>query len=117
MHIIFDFIYFLFFSDDSWDDRDAQVVCRMLGFSRNGATAVLYSTYGSVVDNFIMDDVNCDGTEDSLEDCSYSPTDNCSEREGAGVICTDTASIQLIGGQTSKYSSEGNVLSGGRPIW
>ena len=62
----------------------------MLGFSRNGATAVLYSTYGSVVDNFIMDDVNCDGTEDSLEDCSYSPTDNCGTSEGAGVICRGT---------------------------
>ena len=90
MHIILDFNYFLFFSDDYWDDSDARVVCRMLGFSSNGATAVLYSTYGSVVDNFIMDDVNCDGTEDSLEDCSYSPTDNCGTSEGAGVICRGT---------------------------
>ena len=84
----------------------------MLGFSSNGATAVLYSTYGSVSTNFIIDDVNCDGTEETLQDCSYNPTHNCGSSEGAGVICLPT--ILLTGGQSSR---EGNVLYDGRPIW
>ena len=78
---------FSVFSDDSWDNRDAKVVCRMLGFSSNGARAVSRSAYGYVVDNFIMDDVNCAGTEETLDDCRYNSRDNCSRREGAGVIC------------------------------
>ena len=92
----------------------------MLGFSSNGATAVLYSTYGSVSTNFIMDDVNCAGTEESLEDCSYNPRHNCGSSEGAGVICRTTSpafDITLVGGTPSTSSAEGNVLYQGRPIW
>ena len=44
-------------SDDRWDYLDAQVVCSMLGFSSYGAMATSYSTYGTVSDDFIMDDV------------------------------------------------------------
>ena len=78
---------YIFFSDDSWGNRDAQVVCRMLGYNSNGAIAKSGSTYGSVSTNFIMDDVNCIGTEETLEDCNYSPSHNCGSSEGAGVIC------------------------------
>ena len=85
----------------------------MLGFSSNGATAVKYSTYGSVSTNFIMDNVNCDGTENTLEDCSYFPTHNCGSTEGAGVICR-SFDITLVGGSSG---AEGNVLYQGRPIW
>lgn len=34
-----------------------------------------------------MDDVTCDGTEDSLLDCGYKKKDNCGRGEGAGVVC------------------------------
>ena len=44
-------------SDDRWDYLDAQVVCSMLGFSSYGAMATSFSTYGTVSDDFIMDDV------------------------------------------------------------
>ena len=93
------------------------MVCRMLGYSQYGAIATSRSTYGSVVDDFIMDDVNCAGTEGTLEDCSYNPIDNCGSSEGAGVICRTTSpafDITLVGGPSS---AEGNVLYQGRPIW
>ena len=83
----------------------------MIGF--NVATAVSRSTYGSVPTNFIMDDVNCAGTEETLADCSYNPTHNCGGHEGAGVICR-RFDITLVGGPSS---AEGNVLYQGRPIW
>ena len=75
------------------------------------ATAVSRSTYGSVPTNFIMDDVNCAGTEGTLEDCSYNPIDNCGSSEGAGVICRSTTTpfdITLVGGTSSTLSAETN---------
>ena len=43
--------------DDSWDDNDARVVCRQLGYS----TGVFHAPFGSVADAFSMDNVNCAG--------------------------------------------------------
>ena len=68
------------------------------------------STYGAVPDDFIMDNVNCDGSEKTLFDCSYLPTDNCGTTEGAGVVCYD---MELIGGSVI---NEGNIYFMGRPI-
>ena len=76
-----------YFSDDAWDRKDAQVACRMLGFIPEYAENTTKSRFGNVEDNFIMDDVACKGTEDSLEDCRYHGIDNCEGKEAAGVIC------------------------------
>ena len=75
------------FSDDSWDRRDAQVVCTMLGFSPSGARATLDSAFGQVEATFIMDEVNCTGEESSLEQCPHNTVHDCGSYEGAGVIC------------------------------
>ena len=75
------------FSDYRWDDKDAQVVCRTLGFSDKNATATTRSKFGKVSAVFIMDDVNCDGTESHVSLCPHDATDNCGASEGAGVIC------------------------------
>ena len=42
-----------------------------------------------MLDDFQMDDVNCDGTEETLGDCKYIKNDNCGTHEGAGVVCSD----------------------------
>ena len=76
-----------YFSDDAWDQKDAQVVCRMLGFNPEYAENTTKSRFGNVEDNFIMDAVACKGTEDSLEDCRYRGIDDCDGKEAAGVIC------------------------------
>ena len=72
--------------DDSWDDTDAGVVCGQLGF--DVGTATWRSEFGPVPDVFAMDDVDCTGSEARLQDCTYSPTDNCGGGEGAGVRCS-----------------------------
>ena len=46
------------FSDDDWDDKDAAVVCRMLGYNSSFAKAVIGSTFGSVPSTFEMDEVS-----------------------------------------------------------
>ena len=43
--------------------------------------------FGSVPDNFEMDDVMCIGSENRIEDCPHKDTDNCAVSEGAGVVC------------------------------
>ena len=58
----------------------------MMGY--NDGVATVRSKYGRVVDNFIMDDIQCDGGEKFLFDCNYLSKDDCTEEEGAGVICT-----------------------------
>lgn len=70
--------------DDSWDLNDGHVICRMMGFS--GAESV--SSRLTVPDDFIMDNVGCDGSEEDINDCYHLDVDNCGTREGAGVTCS-----------------------------
>lgn len=46
--------------DDSWDIKDANVVCRMLGMG-NATAATVRAKYGQGVGIVWMDDVNCTG--------------------------------------------------------
>lgn len=48
--------------DDSWDIKDASVVCSMLGMG-NATAAVFRAKYGQGASNMPiwMDDVNCQG--------------------------------------------------------
>ena len=78
--------------DDQWDDKDAKVVCGMLGF--NSGTGIKgHTTKGSPFgnltrSNFIMDEVKCTGKEHSILDCQHETTHDCGRGEGAGVRCS-----------------------------
>ena len=73
--------------DDLWDDVDAGVVCRFLGFQ--GGIAVIGGAYGSGEGPILLDDVRCSGSENSLADCPNNGwgNSNCMHVEDAGVIC------------------------------
>ena len=71
--------------DDSWGSNEANVVCRQLGFTYGDAFP--NSHWGSVPSTFSMDNVGCTGDEMYLQDCDYSPSDDCGGGEGAGVHC------------------------------
>jgi len=83
--------------DDSWDHNDASVVCAILGFRRSTAVAKRYSLYGSVPNDFSLDDVGCEGSETSLDNCPHNLEENCGSSEGAGVRCPGTT-VSLVGG-------------------
>merc|ERR1719435_525317 len=74
--------------DDGWDDTDANVVCKELGFSSGG-----YSTKESYFGKVDLerqsgfDEVRCSGRESSLVDCRHESHDDCGDGEGAGVVC------------------------------
>ena len=38
-----------------------------------------------------MDNVECSGIEEGLDNCTYSDSHDCTASEGAGVVCIGTA--------------------------
>ncbi|XP_062600800.1 scavenger receptor cysteine-rich type 1 protein M130-like [Saccostrea cucullata] len=74
--------------DDAWDINDANVVCRMLGYS-SGGRAFSQATYGRGSGKIWLDQVQCDGTESSLWECPKNPIGihDCGHHEDASVCC------------------------------
>ncbi|CAB3997370.1 deleted in malignant brain tumors 1 -like, partial [Paramuricea clavata] len=77
--------------DDSWDIKDANVVCRQLGY-KNAANALQGGQVPSGTGQIWLDDVTCTGSEHSLTSCSHGGwgNHNCDHSEDAGVECSST---------------------------
>ena len=76
--------------DDGWDDTDAGVVCRQLGFGSLG-TAITSTGYAQQPKLTLLDGVTCTGNEATLARCGHhgiNITENCTSLETAGVLCT-----------------------------
>ncbi|HJL18408.1 MAG TPA: DUF4215 domain-containing protein [Sandaracinaceae bacterium LLY-WYZ-13_1] len=89
-------------------------VCQQLGY--RGGTFV--GTYDAPGDDFVLDDVNCTGTERRIGDCPHQPwgTENCSRTEGAGFRCEiyQDDDVRLVDG-TARNSGRVEVLHSG--VW
>ena len=75
--------------DDGWDDTDAGVVCRQLGFGSSG-TAIGSAGFGNGSGPILLDSVSCTGSEPILASCGHlgiNVTRSCSHAEDAGVRC------------------------------
>ena len=76
--------------DDSWDQPDAGVVCRMLGHPSAETVYVSSTPFGHGTGSFVLDDLNCVGTEISVFNCPHPMPEgnhNCGNSEWAGVKC------------------------------
>ena len=76
--------------DDGWDDTDAGVVCRQLGFGSSG-TAIGSAGFGEGTGLIWLNSVTCTGNESMLLSCGHlgvGITDSCYHYEDAGVRCS-----------------------------
>ena len=73
--------------DDLWDDNDATVVCKQLGYK--GASARVSAYFGEGSGLILLDNVNCGGTESSIFTCRHRNfgEHDCTHNEDAGVVC------------------------------
>uniref|UniRef100_A0A663FHK9 SRCR domain-containing protein n=1 Tax=Aquila chrysaetos chrysaetos TaxID=223781 RepID=A0A663FHK9_AQUCH len=75
--------------DDSWDMRDAEVVCKQLGCGP-AVSALHEAAFGMGMGPIWLEQVECRGTELSLQDCWAQPGDGgaCRHKEDAAVNCS-----------------------------
>ncbi|XP_049296853.1 uncharacterized protein LOC125770861 [Anopheles funestus] len=73
--------------DDDFGVREARVICRQLGF--NGTAEVRKSVYPPGSGQIWLDQVACNGSEPSIEDCVHWHwgEHNCGHTEDVGVRC------------------------------
>ncbi|KAK3600146.1 hypothetical protein CHS0354_012269, partial [Potamilus streckersoni] len=93
--------------DDGFDDREANVICRMLNHPRGGH--VLQGTsYAGGTGPIWLDDMECMGNETDIRQCVHKPwgVNNCGHSEDVAVQCvTDNLpniQIRLAGGPNSQ---------------
>ncbi|CAC5378839.1 unnamed protein product [Mytilus coruscus] len=74
--------------DDNFDDVDAQVACRELGYN-NGI--FIGSTNESVTGKIWLDDVDCCGDENKFEHCPHAKwgVENCFKGENVKIKCNN----------------------------
>ena len=83
--------------DKGWDDTDATVVCRELGFLEGIATT--QTQFGSGTGPVWLRQVDCSGDESKLSHCVHNGAGNtkgCPHARDAGVQCTAISGRQLI---------------------
>ncbi|XP_035665561.1 uncharacterized protein LOC118408809, partial [Branchiostoma floridae] len=83
--------------DDSFDINAANVVCRQLGYG-NAASYESWAYFGQGNGSIWLDDVECDGDEETLLDCSSGgwSQHNCGHSEDVGVVCLDCSQPGVI---------------------
>ena len=73
--------------DDYFDDKDATVLCKQLGFATGKAKKLAF--HGRGKGPIWMDNLNCIGNESKITDCIHNGfnIENCNHAEDAGIEC------------------------------
>ena len=83
--------------DDGWDDTDAGVVCRQLGFGLSG-TSYSSAYFGQGSGPIWLDSVTCSGSESTLVSCGHlgvNITRSCNHSEDASVRCSGETGFNI----------------------
>ena len=84
--------------DDGWDDTDAGVVCRQLGFGSSG-TAIGSAGFGQGSGLILLDNILCTGNESTLARCGHfgvNITRSCNHYEDASVRCSGERGSHIV---------------------
>ena len=84
--------------DNSWDDTDALVACRQLGFSNTSAQALGSNAVPDGIGRVWLSNLNCGGGEYRLIDCRANSLgiNSCRHSEDAGVICEQGIVMSIV---------------------
>lgn len=82
--------------DNSWDSRDASVVCKQLGCP-TAVTPTGRANASEGSGNILLDSVACNGHESALWYCKHQEWGKhfCHHNEDAGVVCSDGSDLHL----------------------
>ncbi|KAJ8312947.1 hypothetical protein KUTeg_010320 [Tegillarca granosa] len=80
--------------NNGWNDNDASLVCRKLGFI-NGGIAVSGASYGPGSGIIWLENVDCSSEDTNITDCQHAGWGNtdCDHSQDAGVICLTEGGI------------------------
>ena len=80
--------------DDNFGINDANVVCRQLGYT-SAVEVRYYAFFGAGSGRIWLDEVACDGSETSIEDCSHNGwgSNDCWHDEDVGVVCSGKSRV------------------------
>ncbi|KAL5012866.1 hypothetical protein ScPMuIL_011417 [Solemya velum] len=97
--------------DDNWDNRDAKVICRMLGFPTTNASARTNAFFQQGSGQIWLDTVNCLGNESSIVQCGHNVwgRHDCGHNEDAGVVCAGGQTTTMLRLRNGTVPSEGRV--------
>jgi hypothetical protein len=94
--------------DYGWDNSDAEVVCRQLGYPSEGAMAYGGAHFGSGTGLIVLEDLSCTGSENSIFECEFNTDHLCNFLENkldSGVICQQKPSRSLSSSSLTSTSS------------
>ena len=74
--------------DNDWDLKDADVVCRQLGYD-GALSALRHGAFGKGTGPIWLDRVQCGGSEESVSQCAHARWEghSCSHHNDASVVC------------------------------